>query len=327
MKCDQSIRNDDPWVAAMRRGDFELAWRISDDVLAQRRADNVRCSHWPRHRQFIWRGESFDAQRVLVRCYHGLGDTVQFARFAAPLRQRARQVTFWAQPALLPLLRTVRGIDRCVPLHDGAPDVEYDVDIESMELLHALRCAPNSLADEVPYLGLTPSTHVVLNAAARLKVGIAWRAGEWNLERSLSLRELRQLRASTDVQFFSLQYPPEPLGNDALRAVDLSCRDIARLAARMQQLDLVISVDTLVAHLAGAMGLPVWTLLHDDCDWRWLQARSDSPWYPTMRLFRQHRAGEWRDVIAGLAASLRRMVCSRPQRLDTDAVTRLPPPG
>ena len=142
----------DAWSAAMRAGDFERAWEISDRVLRRRVASGETCWHWPRHLQFIWSGVPLTGQRVLVRCYHGLGDTIQFIRFAAALREIAREVLVWAQPALLPLVATADGVDRVLPLHDGTPDTEYDVDIEIMELPHALRTTLASLPQRVPYL-------------------------------------------------------------------------------------------------------------------------------------------------------------------------------
>jgi hypothetical protein len=100
---------------------------------------SVPCWHWPRHLQYIWDGTPLAGKRVLVRCYHGLGDTLQFIRYAPLIKTIAREVIVLAQPALLPLLRTMRGIDRLLPLHNGAPDVEYDVDVESMKLPHIFR--------------------------------------------------------------------------------------------------------------------------------------------------------------------------------------------
>jgi hypothetical protein len=120
------------WKVSMQRGAFEAAWGISDAVLRARAG--VPCGHWPRHLQYIWDGTPLAGKRVLVRCYHGLGDTIQFIRYVPLIKEIAREVMVWAQPALLPLLRTLRGIDLLLPLHDGTPDVEYDVDVESMEL-------------------------------------------------------------------------------------------------------------------------------------------------------------------------------------------------
>ena len=105
------------WIRAMRRGDWETAWRIGDRVLSTRGPGPF--THLPRHLQPVWDGSPLEGRRVLVRCYHGLGDTVQFVRLALRLRRIAREVILWAQPALIPLLRTTRGIDRLIALHDG----------------------------------------------------------------------------------------------------------------------------------------------------------------------------------------------------------------
>src|SRR4051794_40948305 len=116
----------DLWMHHMRHGDFSAAWEISDAVLHAHAG--VPCHDWPRHFQYVWNGVSLAGQRVLIRCYHGLGDTVQFIRFAPWVKAIAREVIVWAQPELLPLLRTAAGIDRLLPLHDGTPDIDYDVD-------------------------------------------------------------------------------------------------------------------------------------------------------------------------------------------------------
>ncbi|HEX2060790.1 MAG TPA: hypothetical protein VHK90_08610, partial [Thermoanaerobaculia bacterium] len=134
------------WFAHMRRGDFEAAWRVSDAIL--REHAGVACHDRPRHEQWVWDGTPLDGKRVLIRCYHGLGDTIQFARYFPLVRRVARDVVAWVQPSLIPLLSTMRDPVKMLPLHDGPPEVEYDVDVESMELMHVFRCVPNV----VPYL-------------------------------------------------------------------------------------------------------------------------------------------------------------------------------
>src|SRR4051812_37088295 len=141
---------DDRWMAAMRRGDLMLAWQISDAVLKRRLESGTVCCNWPRHLQFVWTGAPLAGKRVLVRCYHGLGDTIQFLRFMRPLRALASEVTVWAQPALVDLAARAAGIDRVLPLHEGTPDVGYDVDLEIMEVPHALRVS--TIPGDVPYL-------------------------------------------------------------------------------------------------------------------------------------------------------------------------------
>ncbi|MFC4308883.1 ADP-heptose--LPS heptosyltransferase [Steroidobacter flavus] len=276
----------------MRRGDFGSAWTISDTVLQERVRRGDVCTHLPRHEQFIWNGEPLEGRRIFVRCYHGLGDTLQFVRLLAHPRLRAAEITLWVQPALIKLLQTARGIDRILPLHEGNPGLDYDIDVEIMELPHALRLDMNELPGPVPYIYVPAS--VAKAPSHRRRVGVCWSAGEWDPKRSLSAAELSSWATLRSVRWFSLQFPPATC---ALPAAPIASRDIAEMAARMQLLDLIITVDTMTAHLAGALGLPVWLLLPHDADWRWMHGRDDSPWYPTMRLFRQPAVGDWATVI------------------------------
>jgi hypothetical protein len=291
----------------MRRGDFAAAWEISDAVLRARGGE--RRDDLPRHLQPVWNGDPVDGKRVLVRCYHGLGDTIQFIRFAPLLRERAAEVTVWAQPALIPLLGTARGIDRLLPLHDGAPEVEYDVDVEVMELAHLLRVTPATLPAEVPYLRAEPAP---LPRDGRLAVGIVWKAGDWDDRRSVPIALLAPLAELPGVELHVLQrgegLAERPAGFGTLAGSD----DVHEAARVMRALDLVISVDSMPAHLAGALGVPVWTLLHARADWRWMEGRDDTPWYPTMRLLRQRDAGDWRPVIERAAEGVRAMAARLP---------------
>jgi hypothetical protein len=290
----------DAWTYAMLRGDFDAAWKISDRVLQRRLRRRERSQHLPRHWQWLWDGRDLAGLHVLVHCYHGLGDTLQFVRLLPLLRERCAAVTLWLQPPLTGLLDPIEGADRIMPLHDGAPDFERDADVELMELPHILRLAPESIPARVPYVGLE-FPRAERDAHRPLRVGLCWRSGDWNHARSIPESTLRPLARIPGVQWFSLQYPARI---PPFAMCDLACRDLRELARRMCTLDLVISVDTLVAHLAGALGLPAWTLLPAECDWRWMRERDDSPWYPTMRLLRQARMGEWADVVEEVARAL-----------------------
>ena len=280
----------------MRRGDFAAAWRISDALLAARRAT---APDWrvPRHEQSIWDGRPLRGRRVLVRCYHGLGDTVQCARFLPELAELAREVAVWVQPPLLPLLRRLGRPLQLLPLHDGTPEVDYDVDIEIMELTHALRTTLRWLPGQIPYFDVAAEPRP--GAGARRRIGLVARAGGWDPRRNVPPELMSALTTVPGVQWCNLQ-----LESPLAQAVDISTPDVLTLAARLRGLDLVITVDTMMAHLAGALGVPTWTLLPADADWRWMVGRADSPWYPTMRLFRQPAPGDWESVLARVRAAL-----------------------
>ncbi len=297
----------------MRRGDFAAAWAINDAALAARAAAGFPpVWHRPRHLQPVWDGTPVAGRRVLVRCYHGLGDTVQFVRYAAPLRAVAAEVVAWCQPALCDLVATAAGVDRVLPLHDGSPGVAYDVDVEVMELPHLFRSDAGTLPAAVPYLHVDPSDRE--SNAGRLAVGVAWQAGTWDDRRSIPAGLLAEhLAAVPGVDWHVLQRGPALADRPAGFGVDAGSDDMTATARLMRALDLVVTVDSLPAHLAGALGVPVWTLLHADADWRWMQGRDDSPWYPTMRLVRQDadRPGDWGPVLDRVAAELRYLGPSR----------------
>lgn len=294
------------WFRAMRSGDFAAAWQASDAIL--RIHAGVPCWHRPRHEQWVWDGTPLDGKRVLVRCYHGLGDTIQFIRYLPLVRNIAAETIVWAQPALIPLLRTADGIDRLEPLHDGAFEGEYDVDVEVMELAHVFRSTIDSLPNRVPYLHTTPAP---LARDGRLAVGLVWRAGDWDERRSIPIHLLEPLAGIPGIDLHVLQRGPAldecPADFGTRSGVD----DVLEAARVIKALDLVITVDSMPAHLAGALGVPVWTLLIHEADWRWMMDRDDSPWYSTMRLFRQGTQGDWEPVIRRVEDGLRALAAGR----------------
>jgi len=313
----------DEWISAMRRGDFDHAWRISDQIL--RRSLKSSDPNWarPRHLQHLWDGTPLAGKRILVRCYHGLGDTIQFIRFAAPLRALARDVAIWCQPELVPLIATAPGVDRVLPLHDGSPAIERDLDIEIMELPHALRITADSLPGRVPYVfpsraqcgffegggggGEEEGEEDEEQEEVCPRVGLVWRAGDWDGRRSVPIELLERLGRRMNVRLFALQPAADRRELAILGATDAASADLSQTAAFVARLDLVITVDTMMAHLAGALAVPTWTLLHADCDWRWMTTRCDSPWYPSMRLFRQARSGDWPGVVEAVETALIRV--------------------
>jgi hypothetical protein len=298
----------------MRAGDFAGAWVISDAVRHERAG--IDCSRWPRHEQFVWRGQPLEGKRVLVRCYHGLGDTIQFIRFLPRLKNVARETIVWAQPELIPLLQNAAGADRWMPLHDGVPQVAFDVDIELMELPHIFRTTLATLPRDVPYLEVPARAR---EGGNKLAVGLVWRSGDWVPARSIPTEMAAALARVPGVAVHVLQQGPARREWPRDVGVFAGSPRIEELAAQMRALDLVISVDSFPAHLAGAFGVPTWTLLHHESDWRWMTGREDSPWYPTMRLWRQARPGDWHGVIAEVAAELARLAAKKMPRTKSAA--------
>lgn len=291
------------WVRLATRGDLARAWTVSDRILS-RHASHPRWDR-PRHLQSVWNGTPLEQRRVLVRCYHGLGDTLQFIRYAALLKQVAAEVIVWAQPRLLPLVCTVAGVDRVLPLHDGVPDAAYDVDVEVMELPFVFRSTLATIPARVPYIAVEPAA---LADRFTRRVGLAWRAGDWDTRRSIPFKVLEPMLRSAGLGWYQLQFGVRPDERHP-SLIPLGEATIADTARSMRALDLVISIDSMPAHLAGALGVPVWTLLPYDADWRWMEARTDSPWYPTMRLFRQPAPGDWESVVREVRQELSAFSC------------------
>ncbi len=284
----------------MCAGAFDEAWAVSDAVLAARDPATRDDPALPYHLRWVWDGRPVDGCRALVRCYHGLGDTLQFCRYLAPLRARAAGLTLEAQPELVPLLRTLPGPDRVIPFRPGQPAPASECDIEIMELAHALRLAPHG----APYLSARP----MARPATGLLAGLCWRAGGWNPGRSVPLAALAPLGQIPGVQLVSLQRGPgleeiaAPGAPKPLETRDRST-EVTPVARLLATLDLVITVDTMIAHLAGALGRPTWLLLQHEADWRWMSGHS-SQWYDSVRLYRQSSPGEWAAPLAELHADL-----------------------
>ncbi len=299
MPSEQQVETRPDWMTYMRRGEFDKAWKFSDEVLESRAG--TTCWHLPRHLQYIWDGSSPAGKRVLVRCYHGLGDTIQFIRFMPMLKSVAKEVIVWAQPELITLLQTTQGIDRLLPLHNGSPEVEFDLDVEIMELPHMFRTTVETLPANVPYLHVDP---VELPGRNKLSVGLVWKAGDWDQRRGIPFETLAPLGDIPGVDLYILQGGAANAGWREGFGINPGVLDLFNYARFIRSLDLLITVDSMPTHLAGATGTAVWNLLHTKADWRWMDDRDDSPWYPTMKIFRQKTAGDWDEVIRRVKKAL-----------------------
>jgi tetratricopeptide (TPR) repeat protein len=275
-----------------------------------------QCSNL-RYPEALWDGANLQGRVILLTAEQGFGDTIQFARYAPLVAQRGGQVVIACPKALVRLLETLPGIDRCV--ERDRVDVQTHVHAPLLELPRLFSTTLETIPAEVPYLS-PPVSDLVLPACPQStrKIGIVWATNPANStspKRSCCLAHFLELLNLPDLALYSLQKDPSPEDLALIQANDRSATDrlfnlsdqlgdFGDTAAAIAQLDLIISVDTAVAHLAGALGKPVWTLLPFCADWRWLRDRPDSPWYPTMRLFRQPQPGDWQSVFAEVVDAL-----------------------
>ncbi len=272
-----------------------------------------------------WDGSPLDGKSILLHAEQGLGDALQFIRFAPQVKARGGHVVVACPARLIPLLKRSAGIDQLVDYR--ALSVRCDVEAPLLSLPGKLGVTLDTIPAEVPYLFGDPDTErrwrEELKRFAGFKIGIAWQGNRDHPEdrlRSVPLRLLAPL-AREGVNLISLQLGAGREQIDEVssrfRVEELSPRGEESSwtflddAAVMKALDLVITVDTAVAHLAGGLGVPAWVALAYAPDWRWLLDREDSPWYPTLRLFRQRRPGDWDDVFARMGAELTKLVAQR----------------
>jgi len=285
------------------RGLAEYEWRFRRTGRGER--PDTLPLHIPR-----WTGAPLDGKTILVTLEQGLGDAIHFVRFAKDVAARGGRVVMECRPELARLLATVPGVAATVA--PGVPVPEASCYVPLMSLPHLLGVTLDTLPVATPYLGVLDGTRTPAIVASGLRVGLVWRGNpqhENDRYRSISLKALAPVLDVEGVDFFSLQVGTATgleSGPWAARVTDLApaLTDFARTAAVIAQLDLVISVDTAVAHLAGALGKPVWLLLAGGNDWRWLHGRDDTPWYATMRLFRQPRLGNWPAVVKNVRRAL-----------------------
>lgn len=298
---------------------FDDGWRAHEHRLALA----VGSASSPAVHATPWHGEPLDGRSIAVLAEQGLGDQMMMVRFAPLLRERgAGRIVVECGAPLVPLLRTMRGIDAVVARGTPIPATDCAVPVSS--LAHRLGMGGTLLGHAVPYVAppgpCPPALAAALAAPAPLRVGLVWGGEPRNFsdhERSIALSAFAPLLRLPGIAFYSVQKGPRAADRDALppalreRLVDLGPHlgDFGDTAHALTRLDVVVTVCTSVAHVAGALGVPTFVLLRRAADWRWFRGRADSPWYPSARLFRQPARGAWapvlRDVARGLVDLLR----------------------
>lgn len=294
-----------------RQGWVESEWRMRSVAFRNKVLDL---------QQPLWRGESLEGKTIFLHAEQGFGDNIQFVRFVPQVARMAQSVLLLITEALEPLVAgTLPPNCRLLPQHSVLPAIDYHCPL--MSLPASLGTTVDTIPAEVPYLHADPAAVHAWGErldTGCLNVGIAWcgnpgHANDHN--RSMSLATFRTLNVP-GCRFVTVQPQlrdgdREQLAEWGVFDLGSGLRDFADTAALMQALDLVITVDTSVAHLAGALGRPVWVLLAYMPDWRWMVERADSPWYPTARLYRQPAAGEWSTVLARVRADLAALANAR----------------
>ncbi|MGP0067940.1 MAG: tetratricopeptide repeat protein [Isosphaeraceae bacterium] len=294
------------WLGAgdFERGLREYEWRF-------------RCSQFtmPPFSQPLWDGSPLDGRTIMLYADHGLGDAIQFIRYVSLVRDRGGRIIVVCARPLARLLATCPGIDQVVVEGEGTADC--DVFAPLMSLPRILGTTLATIPAEVPYLfpdaSLVQHWRREMDLNDALHVGIAWQGNPHYVRdrsRSFRLDRFEAISRVADIRLISLQkgYGSEQIGElgDRFEVTDLGGRlgDLMDTAAAMENLDLMICVDSALAHLAGALGVPVWVALPFSADWRWLTDRDDSPWYPSMHLFRQRRWGDWDEVFRRITGEL-----------------------
>ena len=280
-----------------------------------------QCEGLPKHnfRQPLWDGSPLEGKRILLYTEQGLGDAIQFVRFVPAVAERGGHTVVICQKELKPLLATVAGLNEIHGRNEPLPT--FDIYAPLLSLPRILKLRTVNMRAQVPYLHAEESRmqkwkSLLSEDGPGYRVGIAWAGNPGHrrdLERSLDSSLLLPLADVPDLRLYSLQVGAtskkiDPL-REQLRLIDHTSKltDMAESAALVQNLDLVICVDTSVCHLAGALGKPVWVMIPAGPHWGWGLQGESTPWYPTMRLFRQTAAGDWPSVIERIKTELTRM--------------------
>jgi len=304
-------------LALLRSGKFAEGWKEYE----WRLNPTLKMTVYPHSYETPrWDGSCFKGKRLIVHCEQGLGDTLHFIRYLPMVKARGGMVILEIRKPLYRLLKNFPGIDELAEASfDNKPAVNFDHHVSLMDLPKIFATTLATIPAEVPYIHACPTKAEHWRnklAGPDLKVGVVWAGSPTHGNdryRSCTLKHFAPLTEVDDVRLYGLQKGKaaeqvEELADEmAITNLGTEFEDFTDTAAAIENLDLVISVDTSVLHLAGAMGKPAWALLPFSPDWRWMLNRQDSPWYPTMKLFRQKKWGQWEPVFQDVAKELRTM--------------------
>lgn len=298
-------------ICLLGQGDYEQGWPAYEMRLDEGLA--VRIARKPSLPIPMWQGEPLAGKRILLIGEQGAGDQIQFIRYAKLLSEHGAEVDLLTDAKLVRLLARADGVRRAISV---VTDISgYAFWSMLLSLPRAMKTTLDTVPARVPYL--RPEAADVEKWERRLrtfgarspKIGIAWRSGpakhEWMQQRSIALSALQPLAAVRHACYVGVQFGANAeLGGPPAIHLGGEMGDFADAAALLANLDGLVTVDTYTAHVGGALGLPTWVLLPAAADWRWMRERRDCPWYPTVRLVRQPRAGDWQTAVETVAAEL-----------------------
>jgi hypothetical protein len=305
-------------VILLQAGRFEEGWREYEWRLYK---SDWRKGYPYRLQMPRWSGEDFSGRTLLIHCEQGLGDSIQFVRYIKPVKARGGTVVLEAPRALKRLFSNLPGVNEIIEFSDsGIAQREFDLHVPLLSIPGILDTTLDTIPAEIPYLEADReriARYKQRLSGDTLKVGIVWNASGWNRalkKKSCDLSHFLPLASIPGVHLVGLQKHLGDSSNGTTAGSALipnwgdEFSDFADTAAAIEGLDLILSVDTAVAHLAGAMGKPTWVLLPHVADWRWMLDREDCPWYPSMRLYRQPRRGDWEEVFRRVTRDLKSLI-------------------
>jgi hypothetical protein len=270
--------------------------------------------------QPVWDGADIKGKRILLYAEQGFGDVIQFVRYAPMVAEKGAEVIVGCQKELKSLLKSLPGVSAVVAFGEALPHYDFQCPLPSLPRI--FHTTLENMPSSVPYLhadfgSIAKWRDRLQNDTYSLNIGLTWAGSPGHLNdrnRSCPIDLFVPITRIDGVRLFSLQKDiPKQWTGSSLSEMDIidytgDMEDFSDTAGIIMNLDLVITVDTVVAHLAGALGKPVWTLLPYSPDWRWMLNREDSPWYPTMRLFRQPSPGDWISVISKVHYELHNVI-------------------
>lgn len=316
-------------AALLSVGNFEEGWKEYEYRWQAYNESPKRFS------QPLWDGEDLKGKRILIYAEQGLGDSLQFIRYAELLKEKGAYVIFETQAALIHLMRLCPYLDEVVIRNEKLPDFDFQIPLMTLPL--RFNTTVDTIPNKIPYLYADPKLVVEwkekLSTDKNFKIGICWHGnGNYPTQplrrsvesKSIALAKLAQLAKLEHVSIYSLQQVD---GLDQFASLDTSIKIIQfplefdkkngrfmDTPAVMLNLDLVITIDTSIVHLAGGLGVQTWLLLPEPPDWRWILNRTDSPWYPTMRLFKQDKLGDWDNVMLSIIQNLLPLIDQHKQK-------------